>query len=251
MASASMTLLILGCVMLFPNLVEAGMIDDAESKMAEPGMASLLQINQMNKEKIQVNRIKNNESHLSTDSTQKSDTSLTSLERSADAHVTHDSMNANANAATTAGHAYQDYHLVFLYALVFCLIGHTVWREVGSRGVFRWGKGNERFSPAAGTKDIVYISGQVGNVDTLQKTNAEGQATEALAKVEEQLKSVGSSKQKILFASISLRNKSDSDGVNKAWGKWLEGTTPPARVCVVAGIIRENALVEIVTVAAR
>merc|ERR1719171_270887 len=141
-----------------------------------------------------------------------------------------------------------DYHVIVLVGL---LAFHALFKEFGGRAVFHWGKGNKNFSPASGTKDVVFISGQVGNVDTLQQTNAETQAAEALAKVDEQLKGVGSSKQKILFASISLRDKADADAVNKAWGTWLDGNTAPARCCVEAGVIRPGALVEIVTIAAR
>merc|ERR1712159_821035 len=58
-------------------------------------------------------------------------------------------------------------------------------RELRGNRVLRFGEGNERFSPAAGLDNVVYVSGQVGDTssESIQK-----QAETALEKVDAVLK---------------------------------------------------------------
>lgn len=124
----------------------------------------------------------------------------------------------------------------------------VVRREFQGKTIMKFGEGNERFSPAAGFDDIVFVSGKVGDTDL---DSIEKQAETALANVDSVLTTSGTSKAKLLYAQIYLRRASDADAFNKVWASWLAGNKPPARVCFEAQLLRPTALLEISVVAAR
>ncbi len=71
-----------------------------------------------------------------------------------------------------------------------------------------------------------------------------------LEKVDELLESVGSSREKLLSATIYVKTMDDFAGMNEVWDNWVPEGHAPARACVQAQMAREELLVEISVVAA-
>jgi len=132
--------------------------------------------------------------------------------------------------------------------MTLILLGLVLRREFKGKAVQKFGEGNERFSPAAGLDNVVWVSGKVGDTDF---DSIEKQAETALANVDSVLETSGTSKEKLLYAQIYLRSARDADAFNKVWATWLSGNKPPARVCFEAQLLRPTALLEISVVAAR
>lgn len=69
-----------------------------------------------------------------------------------------------------------------------------------------------------------------------ESLNAEQQATKALENVESLLQEVGSSPSKVVSAMLCVRDLGqDLQGVDQAWGGWIDGDNPPARTVVQTG----------------
>lgn len=140
--------------------------------------------------------------------------------------------------------------LYFNTVLVVCLAVYIFWRDgLRKPKVKHFGSGNEKFMPVTSDGHCVYIAGQVGEVADMAHTKAEEQAAQALAKVDNLLKLAGSSKDRVLFGTVVLRDTRYADEVNKAWVAWLGGDVPPARIAFGGVLLRETALVEISVVA--
>lgn len=84
----------------------------------------------------------------------------------------------------------------------------------------------------SGTKDE---SGDDGG-GSAESLDAEQQATKALENVQSLLQEVGSSPSKVVSAMLCVRDLAqDLGGVDKAWGRWIDGNEPPARTVVQTG----------------
>ena len=92
---------------------------------------------------------------------------------------------------------------------------------------------------------VAYITGQVGEGDTIQ-----AQTRECLSRVEALLTKAGSSREKILRATIWLADMSDFDGLNEIWNAWVPEGHAPARACGEAKLARPELKVEIIVDAA-
>lgn len=69
-----------------------------------------------------------------------------------------------------------------------------------------------------------------------ESMDAEQQATKALGNVQSLLQKAGSSPSKVVSATIYVRDVGqDLVGVDRAWGRWIDGDSPPARTVVQAG----------------
>lgn len=69
-----------------------------------------------------------------------------------------------------------------------------------------------------------------------ESLNAEQQATKALENVESLLQEVGSSPSKVVSAMLCVRDLGqDLDGVDLAWGRWIDEDNPPTRTVVQTG----------------
>lgn len=104
-----------------------------------------------------------------------------------------------------------------------------------------------RMSDAVIHGDTVYLSGQVG----APGQNVTEQTRAVLASIEALLGKAGSSKEKILSATIWLADMEDFAEMNAAWEEWVGGTDAPARATGEARLATPDYLVEIIVVAAR
>lgn len=104
-----------------------------------------------------------------------------------------------------------------------------------------------RMSRAVVYNNTVYLCGQVAK-DVSQGITE--QTTTTLEKVEELLESVGSHKDKILSATIYIKDMKYFADMNAVWDNWVTPGMAPARACVQASMARDAVLVEISIVAA-
>jgi enamine deaminase RidA (YjgF/YER057c/UK114 family) len=106
----------------------------------------------------------------------------------------------------------------------------------------------ERLSKIVIHKETVYLCGQVAdNLD-----DSIGPQTEnMLAKVDALLAQAGSGRDRILSATIYLRDMKDFAAMNAVWDRWVPKGHAPARACVEARLARPELLVEVSVVAAR
>eukprot|EP00802_Teleaulax_amphioxeia_P029937 Tamp_32255.p1 GENE.Tamp_32255~~Tamp_32255.p1 ORF type:complete len:133 (+),score=23.62 Tamp_32255:26-424(+) len=97
---------------------------------------------------------------------------------------------------------------------------------------------------------VVYITGQVGNKDTLVHHDITKQTAETLAKVDALLAAAGTNKSHLLEGRIWLRDMRDFAGMNKIWNEWIDADNKPTRVCVESNMASPHMLVEIQVTAA-
>ena len=62
------------------------------------------------------------------------------------------------------------------------------------------------------------------------------QTTAALAAADKTLVEVGSSRDRILTATVFIADMRQKDEMNRAWDEWADRINPPMRVCVSAGL---------------
>jgi enamine deaminase RidA (YjgF/YER057c/UK114 family) len=105
-----------------------------------------------------------------------------------------------------------------------------------------------RLSRAVVHGDTVYLAGLTA--DDLTQDVA-GQTRQVLAKVDHYLAKTGSSRSKLLSATIWLRDIASFDEMNKVWDSWIDKQNPPARATVESRLAGDRYLVEIMMIAAR
>ncbi len=104
-----------------------------------------------------------------------------------------------------------------------------------------------RMSRAVIHNGVAYLCGQVakdrnGDIHT--------QVTGMLEKVDELLETAGSSRDRILSATIYLADMADFKALNEVWDNWVPEGTAPARACVQAQMASPELLMEISVIAA-
>ena len=104
-----------------------------------------------------------------------------------------------------------------------------------------------RMSQAVVHGNLVYLSGQVGAPG---KPVAE-QTKVVLGQIEALLARAGSSRERILSATIWLADMADFAAMNEVWEKWIDGRDAPARATGEAKLATPDHKVEIIVVAAR
>lgn len=104
-----------------------------------------------------------------------------------------------------------------------------------------------RMSQAVVHGDTVYLAGQVASDPS---PDTKGQTEQVLKKIDGLLASVGSSKSKLLSATVYLANMGTYNEMNQAWDAWVDPTNTPARATVEAKLASPKYLVEIAIVAA-
>ncbi|SEQ53442.1 Enamine deaminase RidA, house cleaning of reactive enamine intermediates, YjgF/YER057c/UK114 family [Amphritea atlantica] len=111
----------------------------------------------------------------------------------------------------------------------------------------------ERHETAARMSKIVihnhtaYLCGQVAED---RSANISQQTRTMLDKVSDLLFSVGSSPEKILSATIYLKDMALFSEMNAVWDSWVPEGHAPARACVEAAMASPELLVEISVIAA-
>ena len=104
-----------------------------------------------------------------------------------------------------------------------------------------------RMSSAVVHGDTVYLAGQVADDG---KADTAGQTQQVLAKIDKLLAAVGSSKSKLLAATIFISDMRNFQAMNGVWDAWVEEGNTPTRATVEARLARTELLVEIVIIAA-
>lgn len=96
--------------------------------------------------------------------------------------------------------------------------------------------------------NLVFVAGTVP--DNLS-AGVKEQTAEVLRKIDALLAKSGTSKSKILNATIWLPDIRDRDVMNEAWLAWMDPANPPARACVQAALANPRIMVEIAIIAAK
>ena len=96
--------------------------------------------------------------------------------------------------------------------------------------------------------NTVYLAGIVAKD---LKQDVKGQTREVLTEIDRLLAKCGSSKSKILTATIWVTDIRNRAPMNEVWTAWVDKKNLPARACVEAALADPNALVEIMVVAAK
>ncbi|HXR57889.1 MAG TPA: RidA family protein [Burkholderiales bacterium] len=94
----------------------------------------------------------------------------------------------------------------------------------------------------------VYLAGIVAKD---LKQDVKGQTREVLAEIDRLLAKCGSSKSKVLTATIWVTDIRNRAPMNEVYNEWVDKKNLPARACVEAALADPNALVEIMVVAAK
>jgi enamine deaminase RidA (YjgF/YER057c/UK114 family) len=103
-----------------------------------------------------------------------------------------------------------------------------------------------RMSAAVVHGNTVYLAGQVsGDADTMK-----GQTEQVLKKIDGLLAAAGSSKSKLLSATIYITDMRLFNDMNAVWDAWVDPQNTPARATVQAQLANPKFLVEISVVAA-
>ena len=106
----------------------------------------------------------------------------------------------------------------------------------------------KKLSDATEFNGIVYTAGQVAeNLNAGMKAQTE----DVLRQIDALLAKCGSSKSKILSATIYLADMRTRPQMNEAWSAWVDGANLPARACVEAKLADPACLVEIMVIAAK
>ena len=104
-----------------------------------------------------------------------------------------------------------------------------------------------RMSEAVIHGNTIYLAGQVGTPDTpvIQQTK------DVLAAIDALLARCGSSKSKILSATIWLSDIASFAEMNAVWDAWVDKANPPARATSEGKLAAPGYKVEIIVVAAK
>ena len=96
--------------------------------------------------------------------------------------------------------------------------------------------------------DTVYLA---GIVPKNLKNDIKGQTAEVLAEIDRLLAKAGSSKSKLLAASIWVTDIRNRAAMNEVWTAWVDPKNLPVRACVEAKLADPACLVEIMVTAAK
>lgn len=104
---------------------------------------------------------------------------------------------------------------------------------------------SERASKIVKHNGVVYLSGQVGDGESLSE-----QAHDCLGRVDAALKEAGSSRENLLQAIVWLSDMSYFAEFNEIWNEWVPTGHAPARACGESKLAREILKVEVTVIAA-
>jgi len=102
-------------------------------------------------------------------------------------------------------------------------------------------------SPAIKAGDFVFVSGYAGFLDRKTRAPIEGieaQTKETLEIIKDTLEAAGSSLDKVVKATVFLKNAQDFSKMNQVYHAFFP-KDPPARTTIVAGLALPDILVEI------
>jgi len=96
--------------------------------------------------------------------------------------------------------------------------------------------------------DTVYTAGIVADNT---KLDIKGQTEEVLRKIDLLLKQAGTSKSRVLTATVYLPDMKNYQGMNSVWDQWVDAGNTPARATVGVALAAPEYLVEIAVIAAK
>src|SRR5688500_2554638 len=107
------------------------------------------------------------------------------------------------------------------------------------------------YSPGIRAGDVIYVSGMVA-LDSEGKTvgvgDVKAQTRAVLEAVKSVLEAAGAKLSDIAFNTIILKDLADYKAMNEVYAEYFP-KEPPARYCIKAGLVREEFLVEIASIA--
>ncbi len=106
----------------------------------------------------------------------------------------------------------------------------------------------KRLSDAVVHGSTIYLAGQVASDPA---ADLKAQARDVLAQIERLLGELGSSKSRLLSATIYLADMADFAAMNEVWDAWVPPGDLPARATVQAKLARAEYKIEIQAIAAR
>lgn len=104
-----------------------------------------------------------------------------------------------------------------------------------------------RMSQAVVHGDTIYLAGQVNN----DANDVTGQTRAILQQIDTLLATAGSSKERIVSATIYLADISTFAQMNAAWDAWVPKGATPARATVEAKLAAPEYVVEIAVIAVK
>jgi enamine deaminase RidA (YjgF/YER057c/UK114 family) len=103
-------------------------------------------------------------------------------------------------------------------------------------------------SKAVEHNGTVYVCGLTADDKSL---GMKQQTEQVLAKIEGFLARGGTSKSKLLSATVYISDMKQKAAMNEAWMAWIDRKNPPTRACVAVELGTPDTLVEIVVTAAK
>ena len=107
---------------------------------------------------------------------------------------------------------------------------------------------NARMSKIVQHGALVFLCGQTSGGTSIG--DIRGQTREVLGRIDALLQEAGSSRERMLSATIYLKSMADFAVMNECWEQWLTAAPVPARTTVQAALASESLLVEITVIAA-
>jgi enamine deaminase RidA (YjgF/YER057c/UK114 family) len=105
-----------------------------------------------------------------------------------------------------------------------------------------------KLSDAVEYNGLLYLAGQVAE-DTAQGMKA--QTESVLRQIDALLAKCGSSRSRILTATVYIADMAQKPQMDEAWLAWVDATSPPARATVEAKLGTPDTPVEIMCTAAK
>lgn len=106
-----------------------------------------------------------------------------------------------------------------------------------------------RMSRAVIHNGVAYLCGQVAGPEA-RGQDVTAQTESMLARVDALLEEVGSDRDRLLSATVYLKNANDVAAMNAVWDAWVTEGHAPARTCVCAPMPADDLNVEITVTAA-
>lgn len=107
------------------------------------------------------------------------------------------------------------------------------------------------YSPGTRAGNVVYVSGMValdGEGKTIGMGDVKAQTRAVLEAIKAVLEAAGGTMSDITFNTIILKDLADYRAMNEVYAQYFP-KDPPARYCIMAGLVREEFLVEIASIA--
>ena len=132
---------------------------------------------------------------------------------------------------------------------LYCLMSHG--KKAKRSTIERIGTQDPRSSKVVKNAGILYVTGQVGEIDKLDESGITEQTKQTLFKIDKILNQNGLGRDRILSAQIWLKNiDTDFQAMNAVWNAWVDSQNKGVRVCTGGNLAKPSMLVEVQITAA-